>query len=391
MNNRRRTLRGPNLSEPQHGRTPQWRTFRGPNLIPPQHGRTPQCRRTLRGPITNHWSMFLLAISFLTSSLVGQAPQPVPDTPETAENELNKNLESMSNIYRSDGEYRLGGGDLIEVSVYGVDKFKHELRINSSGYIHLPLVGDIEVAGKTASEVERELKLRLHPDIIKDPHVSVFIKDYRSQPVFVLGAVRSPGQYQITRQIQLVDIIAMAGGLLPKAADQLTLQRRASKSEPASEGAANNPPEITQVDLKELLVEGNLALNVPIRGGDVINVPEKEVKLFYVIGQVNRPGAFALPEGEKQFLLTQAIAWAGGPGKTAKLSKGILVRYEEVSGARQEIALDFKKVLNGKRPDVPVQPEDVIFIPGSAAKTIGYAMLNAVPTLAQNAIIYGPR
>ena len=340
--------------------------------------------------VNGQLSTILFVFSLLTTPLVSQVPEPIPDIPEPAENQLNKNLESMSNIYRSDGEYRLGGGDLIEVSVYGVDQFKHELRINSSGYIHLPLVGDIEVAGKTASEVERELKLRLHPDIIKDPHVSVFVKDYRSQPVYVLGAVRSPGQYQITRQLQLVDIIAMAGGLAPKADDQLTLQRRPSTSD-HPDGAAAAHPEVTQIDLKELLVEGNLALNVPIQGGDVINVPEKKVKLFYVIGQVNRAGAFALPEGDNQFLLTQAIAWAGGPGKTAKLSKGILVRYEEVSGARQEIAIDFKKVLNGKRPDVPVQPEDVIFIPGSTAKTIGYGMLNVVPMLARDAIIYGPR
>ncbi len=358
---------------------------------PPSLDDNPQCRRTLRGPNKVQPSPFLLAIFLLTTPLLSQVPEPIPDIPQPAENELNQKLESMSKIYRSDGEYRLGGGDLIEVSVYGVDKFNHDLRINSSGYINLPLVGEIEVAGKTASQVEQELKLRLHPDIIKDPHVSVFVKDYRSQPVFILGAVKSPGQYQITRQIQLVDIIAMAGGLAPQAADQLTLQRRSSESEPASEGVANNPPEVTQIDLKELLVEGNLALNVSIRGGDVINVPEKEVKLFYVIGQVNRPGAFALPEGEKQFLLTQAIAWAGGPGKTAKLSKGILIRYEEVSGARQEIALDFKKVLNGKRPDVPVQPEDVIFIPGSTAKTIGYGMLNIVPLLARDAVLYGPR
>ena len=335
-------------------------------------------------------STILFLLFILTFPVKGQIPEPVPDIPRTVENKLNEKLESMSNIYRSDGEYQLGGGDMIEVSVYGVDTFSHQLRINSSGFINLPLVGEIEVVGKTASEVERELKLSLHPDIIKDPHVSVFVSEYRSQPVFVLGAVKGPGQYQITRQLQLVDIIAMAGGLSPNAADNLTLQRRVSDLEPSSEEASNNQPELTQIDLKELLDEGNLALNVPIRGGDVINVPEKESELFYVIGQVNRAGAFALPEGEGPFLLPQALAWAGGPATTAKLNKAVLVRYEEGSGARKEIALDIQKVMKGKVPDVPVQSEDVIFIPGSMFKTIAYGMFNLVPQLARDAIVYGP-
>ena len=335
-------------------------------------------------------STTLFFLFSMTFPVKAQIPEPVSDIPRTVENKLNEKLESMSNLYRHDGEYQLGGGDMIEVSVYGVDRFFHELRINSSGFINLPLVGEVEVVGKTASQVEQELKLSLHPDVIKDPHVSVFVKEYRSQPVFILGAVKGPGQYQITRQLQLVDLIAMAGGLNANAADNLTLQRRVSDLEPSSEEASNNQPKLIQIDLKELINEGNLALNVPIRGGDVINVPEKDPELFYVIGQVNRAGAFALPEGDGQFLLTQALAWAGGPATTAKLNKAVLVRYEEGSGARKEIALDIQKVMKGKAPDVPVQNEDVIFVPGSMFKTITYGMFNLVPQLARDAIVYGP-
>jgi polysaccharide export outer membrane protein len=343
-------------------------------------------------------SILLLSFCVLMASLMGQVPSPRGDILQAGENELNQRLKSMSSIYRNDGEYRLGGGDLIDVSVYGVQMFEHSLRINSSGYINLPLVGEMKVSGKTASEVEQELKQRLHPDIIKDPHVSVFITEYRSQPVLVLGSVNSPGQYQITRPVRLADMIAMAGGLGPRASDQIKLQSRTLQTVTlkdatgaASKVEASSGNVVTEIDLKDLLVRGNLSLNVPIKGGDVINVLEREDKLFYVIGEVNGPGAFALPEGDQKFLLTQAIAWAGGPQRTAKLSKGVLIRYEKGSDVRTEISLDFKKILAGVRPDIGVQSEDVIFIPGSRAKTIGYGMLNIVPSLARDAIVYGPR
>ena len=97
----------------------------------------PQWRRTLGGPIKVQPTTFLLVVCLLTASLIGQVSEPIPDVPRLAENELNQKLESISNIYRRDGEYRLGGGDLIEVSVYGVAEFKHELRINSSGLMTL--------------------------------------------------------------------------------------------------------------------------------------------------------------------------------------------------------------------------------------------------------------
>jgi len=351
-----------------------------------------------QSPIICALSIVLLSFCVLTASLMGQVPSNRGDVLHAGENELNQSIKAMSSIYSNDGEYRLGGGDLIEVSVYGVQMFQHSLRINSSGYINLPLVGGMKISGKTASEVEQALKQRLHPDIIKDPHVSVFITEYRSQPVLVLGSVNTPGQYQITRQVRLADMIAMAGGLAPKAGDRLTLQSRTLQTVTlkdatgsASEVEASSGNVFTEIDLNDLLVKGNLSLNVPIKGGDVINVPEREDRLFYVIGEVNGPGAFALPEGDQQFLLTQALAWAGGPQKTAKLNKGLLIRYEEGSDVRTEISLDFKKILAGLRPDVGVQAEDVIFIPGSRAKTIGYGMLNVVPSLARDAIVYGPR
>ena len=178
----------------------------------------------------------------------------------------------------------------------------------------------------------------------------------------------------------------MAGGLGPDAADHVLLQRRARGT--AGEADNSAPSQAVEIDLKALLTDGALSLNVPVQGGDVINVPKKQVKLFYVIGDVHRAGPFELPAGE-HLLLTQAVAWAGGPTKTAKAKDARLIRYDEQGIIRQDIALNVNAILEGKEPDIPITPNDVIFIPGSNIKTIGYGMLGIIPTIAANAVIYG--
>jgi polysaccharide export outer membrane protein len=105
-----------------------------------------------------------------------------------------------------------------------------------------------------------------------------------------------------------------------------------------------------------------------LRGGDIIQVPERRPEMFYIIGEVHRPGVFQLPVKEKVFL-TQAIAQAGGPMRTAKANKGMLVRFDE-SGNRTEMALNFNDILKGRKPDMLISPNDVIFIPGSTFKNI---------------------
>jgi len=102
------------------------------------------------------------------------------------------------------------------------------------------------------------------------------------------------------------------------------------------------------------------------------------VKVYYVIGEVMSPGAYQLP-ADRTLLLTQALAQAGGPMKTAKMNSGLLVRYDE-QGTRQELAVNFSDLLKGKKADFPIQSNDVIFIPGSNFKNIGYGLLGSIPS-----------
>ena len=177
----------------------------------------------------------------------------------------------------------------------------------------------------------------------------------------------------------------MAGGLqIGAAADHALIQRARTSENSDGKGA-----EVIRVDLRALLEDGNVALNVPIEGGDVIQIPERKVDLIYVMGDVNKPGAFTLPRDYKNIVVTQVLAQAGGPTRTAKLSKGIVVRYDKKSNSRQELELDLKKVIQGKNPDIVIRPDDIIFIPSSTGKTIGYGMLGILPQFVSNAMIVG--
>ncbi len=237
---------------------------------------------------------------------------------------LNERVAQYSSIGKTDAEYRLGPGDLIEIGVFGVDNFRQTLRISASGLVKLPLVDAVPAAGLTPAELEKRLTVLLQDDVIKNPQVSVFVKEYRSQTVYVLGAVQKPGQYQITLQLKIVDVLAMAGGLSPNAVEEAVIQRRAAEADGSGE-------ENIKVNLRDLLEKGDLSLNVVVRGGDVVHIQERLQQTVYVIGEVNRAGAYALPP-KQDLRVSQAFAWAGGPMKTAKMSEGILVRYNDEGG-----------------------------------------------------------
>lgn len=274
-------------------------------------------------------------------------------------------------------DYRLGRGDLIQISVFGVEEFKYSVRIGSSGKITLPYIGEVEAGGQTVAELTDALATAMDGTLFRNPQVSVNVLEYRSNPIVILGSVVKPGSYQmVTGELKLIDALAMAGGLAGGAGDQVFIQR-------THEGEQDSQPETITISLDDLFQRGIMSLNIPLRGGDVVNVPpaeKPEEKLYYVIGEVVRPGAFPLP-GREQVYLTQAVAAAGGTLKTAKANKGILVRYTE-DGQRSELPVDFRKMLEGKKPDILVQARDVIFIPGSNIKTIGYGLLGIIPNVA---------
>jgi protein involved in polysaccharide export with SLBB domain len=161
-------------------------------------------------------------------------------------------------------------------------------------------------------------------------------------------------------------------------------------SEPVpSEPAAGELPaeaQVIKVNLDELREGKRPDLNIPLQGGDVLYIPRRQGRTIYIIGDVKIPGAYNLPR-RGTVSAAQALVYAGGPMLTAKNSAGFLMRHK-ANGERQAIPIDFIDIIKGRKPDIPVQADDIIFIPNSAAKTIGVNLLNQIPRLLQQLVIF---
>jgi polysaccharide export outer membrane protein len=282
-------------------------------------------------------------------------------------------------------EYRLGPGDVISVGVFGVPGLTKSARISNSGKFHFPNLGVLQVAGMTAQELEADIARRLTAaGLVKNPTVQVVVTQYRAQPVYILGEVMMPGQFVITDEMRVLDLLTLTAGLNEAASDTGYLYRRKVKdiSENGSGQTVEttNEEEVIPLDLPAITSGANPSLNLMLRGGDILYVPARLKRRYFVVGDVQQTGAFEIPTGQR-LLAMEAIAKAGGPTRTAKTAKGLVIRYDG-NGARQEIALDLNAILKGKRQDMEIVPNDVIYVPGSSAKTLGYGLLNMLPTTA---------
>jgi polysaccharide export outer membrane protein len=263
-------------------------------------------------------------------------------------------------------DYRIGPEDLLDISVYEDEKLNKTVRVSSQGDISLPLLGVLKVEGLTAVQLEREIKDLLSERLYQNPHVSVFIKEYRGQRISVIGAVEKPGVYDVMGQKTVLEGLALAGGLKEDAGQLLFLIRPPSSDEKSPEKARDSEermPETLVIDLEELLVKGNLSLNLPLKNGDVLNIPVSG-KVF-VGGEVNRPGGFYLKG--KRMTVSQAIAMAEGLKPKANASGTMIFRYGE--GDKEEVLpVDVNSIHKGEIKDVYVRENDIVIVPKSGAK-----------------------
>jgi polysaccharide export outer membrane protein len=255
-------------------------------------------------------------------------------------------------------EYRVGQDDLLEITVFEVMELNTTARISDAGVITLPLIGPLTAAGRTTQELERTIEDALSEKYINNPHVTVFVKEYGSQPVSVVGAVRMPGIYQIKGQKSLLDMLALAQGLNETAGKTIQLIRAGSApglADPSNHG------EVVSVDAQDLFENGKTDLNLPVHAGDAINV--LQAGSIFVVGEVMHPSEFVLRNG-KNVTATQAIALANGFTKEAKQKGCVVMRYHR-DGTKEEIPVDASKVLRGKIEDIKMMPNDILYVPPS--------------------------
>ncbi len=250
-------------------------------------------------------------------------------------------------------EYQIGPKDLLEISVFGLDELNKTVRVSEDGNITLPLLGEIQVEGMNKTEVENKLRDLLAEKYLQDPQVTLFIVEYQSKRVSVLGAVSNPGPYELLGRQTLMQIIAKAGGMTEDAGDQIFVIRQQPDSSSRS----------LKISIKDLVMKGDARLNIPLEAGDIVNIPVDETIHVYVFGQVKNPGALEVKSSNIPTLL-RAIAQAGGFGERAAKSR-VLIKRNDEEGNEVEIKVNVKDIIKGKRDDVQLMENDVVFIPES--------------------------
>jgi len=334
------------------------------------------------------------------AATVATLPVEQPRTSVATAEDMNRRLQELLLLATTPGagytislqDYRIGANDLLAIKVFEAQELSQPVRVSAGGEITLPLIGVVAAGNLTPRELELILQELLRRNFIKDPHVSVQVTEMESHAVSVMGAVNKPGVVQIRGSRSLLEVLAMAGGLAPDAGSTVqvvrkpipnpkqtqTLMQVADISRPApkrDDGArAAMEADFLEIDLKNLLESDDARHDVPIHPGDMVKV--RPAGLVYVVGEVRKPGGFPLKSNER---LTVLQALALGEGLTPAAAKGdaLIIRTGQ-DGQRTKIPVDLGRVLKAKAADIPLQEQDIVFVPGSTSKAFARGSADAL-------------
>src|SRR5262245_28004296 len=305
-----------------------------------------------------------------SSPVTAQTPSPVtpsPASPSIQQTQPAPAAQQTQPVPAAGGDYRIGPGDVITVSVLQAPEINGALRVSEQGAISMPMVGSVSVQGLTPRQVEDTIEARLKEKYIREPDVTVQVTEMQSHAVSVLGAVHKPGVYQVRATTSLLELLSLAEGVAENAGDTVVVIRASGSPEAASEPGKEIP-------LKTLLSSSDPTLNVPIHAGDVVKV--LEAAMVYVVGAVTKAGAFPMPSNEPLTVL-RALALGGGTVPTAATGDAVILRATG-QGPRQQVPVPLDRILKSKSPDVALQPQDVLFVPTSGGKVAARVALDAL-------------
>jgi polysaccharide export outer membrane protein len=260
-------------------------------------------------------------------------------------------------IVRDQSAIAIGPGDLLDLSVFDVPELVLKVRVDVNGCVSLAFLGDLKLAGMTVGNAQRLIARELVArQLVKDPQVSIFIEEFATQGITVYGEVNAPGIYPLMGPHHLYDVISAAGGLTLKSGRTVTVLHAGQSDHPEVVALAN-------INTTENPLEH---ANISIYPGDTIVV--SKAGMVYVLGEVNKPGAF-LMEDNTSISVLKATALAGGTTKLASL-KGSLILRKSLAGTTQtRIPLD--KIYHGKAQDLQLHAEDIVFVPLSNIRNYG--------------------
>lgn len=263
----------------------------------------------------------------------------------------------------------IGPGDLVQIHVFDTPELNQVVRVTDAGTIPLTLGGEVEIASKTPADAAQAIeKALINGRFMLRPRVSVAVAEFATQKVSVLGEVKAPGAYAINTQRSVVDVLTLAGGLTDMA-DRKIMIERASTREKVSYFVAN---------------QGAAALDtaVTVNPGDTVFVPKAGI--VYVLGDVGRPGGYAMTNNDAEITVLELVARAGGTNHSAVPAAARLIRKQ--GATRTETPLPLSEMQKGKKADIKLEADDIVYVPFSYLRNFGMQASGLVASLGSAAI-----
>jgi len=277
-----------------------------------------------------------------------------------------------------DERYRIGPGDVLDIRILNRPTLSREaVRVEGNGVIRMPLIDEeIQAACKTEGELAKEIAEK-YTKFYRKPQVDVFIKEYHSRQVAVIGAVNEQSRFELQRRVRLLDLLTYAKGTSPKAGQTINIVH-APRVQGCQKAGDTDDAAFSSYKLSETL-QGDPRANPYIQAGDIITVPE--ANLVYVVGNVYTPLTIPLKE---PITLSRAVAMAGGVKQDSKKDKVRIVRQEPGAATSREIVVDLSAIEKKRADDVALMPNDIIDVPTSGSKSFLRGLLGTVaPSVAQ--------
>lgn len=320
-----------------------------------------QIRRAVGGLLTAVTVWCALSVAMTPVANAQEAPIPqVPPVRTTSEN-----------------HYLIGVGDVLDIRVFGRPQLTRDaVRVDVRGKIRMPLLEDeLQASCRTEVELATDITAR-YLKFVRRPQVDVFIREYNSQPVAVIGAVSKAGRFQLQRPVRLLELLTFAGGPTERAGRALQVVR--ADTLPVCEAGALVSPEGTGLVAYRIadVLAGQEESNPYARPGDIISIPEAEQ--VFVVGRVVRPSSLQLRE---QLTVSQAIAMAGGLSEYAKTDRIRVIRQLPGSKTKTEMVVDIKAIEKRRAPDLVLQANDIVDVPVSGGKKLLGSLMGTITQL----------
>lgn len=282
-------------------------------------------------------------------------------------------ISALSAHAQQDDRYRIGAGDVLDIRIYNRPQLSREaVRVEGSGMIRMPLIEtEIQAACQTEGELAKEIATR-YTKYYRNLQVDVFIKEYHSRQVAVIGAVNDQSRFELQRRVRLLELLTYAKGPSTKAGQTINIVHSTNTSPCKQANETEDNAAFSSFKLGDVLA-GKPESNPYLEAGDIVTVPEADQ--VYVVGNVFMPLTIPLRE---PLTLTRAIAMAGGLKQDTRKDKIRVLRQEPGTSVRKEITVDLYAIEKKRSEDLALAPNDIVDVPTSAGKSFLRSLIQGV-------------